>query len=118
MLKAAVSPHAIVQGVLPGVAKRRMAQVMGQGNRFHQVFVQTQGARHGAAQLRHLQRMGHAGAEQVALVVQKHLGFVDQPAKSTGMDDAVPVALEFGARGRRSLGEAPTPAVGRVAGIR
>jgi hypothetical protein len=37
--------------------------------------------------------MRHAGAKQVAFVVQKHLGFVNQSAKRCGVNDAVTVAL-------------------------
>ena len=53
VFKTAVPGHAGIERVLPGMAKRRVAQVMGQGDGFHQVFVQAQGARHGTAQLRH-----------------------------------------------------------------
>ena len=33
--------HTVIERVLPRVAKRRMAQVVCQGNRFDQVFIQT-----------------------------------------------------------------------------
>ncbi len=42
MFKAAILLHAIVQRVLPRMAKWRMAQIMGEGNRFDQIFVQLQ----------------------------------------------------------------------------
>ncbi len=100
VLKALVVAHAVVQGVLPGVTKRGVPQIVGQGNGFHQVFVPDQGARHRAGQLRHFQGMGEAGSKQVALVVQKHLGFVDQAAKRRGVNDAVAVALMVVAGGR------------------
>ena len=57
VLKTAKVSHASVQGVLPGVAKRCVPQVMGQGDGLNQVFIESQGARHGASKLRHLQRM-------------------------------------------------------------
>ena len=93
VLKAAERRHAGIECILPGVAKRRVAQVMGQGHRLDQVFVQTQRTGDGATQLRHLQRVGHAGAKQVAFVVQEHLGLVDQTAKCRRVDDAVAVTL-------------------------
>ena len=60
-------------------------------------FVERQRARHGAPQLCHLQRMGEPGTKQVALVVKKNLRFVHQPPKRRAVNDAIAVALEFGA---------------------
>ena len=117
VLEAAKFGHAGVQSVLPGMAKRGVAQVVRQGNGFDQVFVELQRARHGAAQLRHFQRMREARAKQVALVVQKDLGFVDQAPKRGAMHDAVAVALKLGTRGRRGLRKAPPARVRRVAGV-
>ena len=53
----------------------------------------------GARDLRDFQRMREAGAVQVALVIDEHLGLVDQPAERGGMDDAVAVALVLRAVG-------------------
>ena len=117
VLKATPVAHAVVQRILPGVAKGCVTQIMGQRDRLHQVFVQSQRTRHGPTQLGHLQRMRHAGTEQVALVIQKHLGLVDQAAKGAGMDDAVAVALELGAGGRGALRITSATAVGRVASV-
>jgi hypothetical protein len=80
---------------------------MGQSNGFDQVFIQSQGACNRAAKLRHLQRMREPGAKQVAFMVQKNLGFVDQPAKRSAVNDAVTVALKFGTRGGRTLKKPP-----------
>ncbi len=41
----------------------------------------------------------------VALVMDEHLGLVGEPAKRGRMDDAIAVALEFGAGRRRRLGD-------------
>jgi hypothetical protein len=74
------------------------------------IFVQAQVARQRAADLRHLQAVGQPGAEQIALVVEEHLGLVLEPAEGRGVDDAVAVALELAARGVRRLGiTAPAP---------
>ena len=64
-----VTLQASIQRILPGMTKRRMAQVVRQRNRFDQVFIELQRAGDGAPQLRHFQRMRQPGAEQVALVV-------------------------------------------------
>nr|GEU28520.1 hypothetical protein [Tanacetum cinerariifolium] len=103
VLEAAVILHALVEHILAHVAERRMAQVVRQRNRFHQVFVQAQIARDGAAHLRHFQAVREAGAEQVAFVVKKNLGLVFEPAERRRMDDAVAVALELAARRVRRL---------------
>ena len=82
VLKAAVRRHAFIECVLAGMAERRVSQVMRQRHGLDQIFVQAQRAGDRAAELRDFQRMRQPGAEQVALVVQKNLGFVNQPAKS------------------------------------
>ena len=46
VLKAALPSHAGVQRILPGVAKRRVAQVVRQRNGFDQILVDAQRARH------------------------------------------------------------------------
>jgi hypothetical protein len=98
VLEAAVLLHAGVEHVLADMAERRVAEVVGQRQGFRQVFVQAQHARQRAADLGDLQAVGQAGAEQVALVVDEHLGLVFQAAEGGGMHDAVAVALEFGTR--------------------
>ncbi len=98
VLEAAVLAHAGVQRILPGVAERRVAEVVRQRHRLDQVFIQLQQPRDGAADLRHFQAVGQPGAEQIAFVVDEYLGLVFQAAEGGGMNDAVAVALEFGAR--------------------
>ena len=44
-----------IQRILPGMAERRVAQVVCQGNRLDQIFIELQGAGNGAAQLRDFQ---------------------------------------------------------------
>ena len=41
VFEAAIFPHAIVQCILARMAKWRMTQVMGEGNSFDQIFIQT-----------------------------------------------------------------------------
>ena len=61
--------------------------------------------------------MREARAEQVAFVIHEHLGLVFEPAERRRMDDAVAVALEFGARAGRRFriaAAARSRGVGRV----
>jgi hypothetical protein len=53
--------------------------------------------------------VGQPRAEQVALVIDEHLGLVFEPAERSRMDDAVAVALELGARRGGRFG-VPAPA--------
>jgi len=82
------------------MAEWRMPQVMGQSNGFDQVLIEPQGASNGAANLRHLQRVGQAGAKQITLVIEENLGLVDQPPKGGAVDDAIAIALKLPGRWR------------------
>jgi hypothetical protein len=95
-----------------------VTQVVRKGNRLNQVFVQMQRSGNGTPQLRHLQRMREAGAEQVAFVVQKNLRFVNQPPKRRAVHDAVTVALKLAARWRRRLQIATSAGLGGVTGVK
>ena len=110
--------HAVVERVLAGVAERGVAQVVRQRDGLDQVFVERQGSGDRPPQLRHLQRMRQAGAEQVALVVEKDLRLVDQAAKRGAVHDAVAVALERRSRGRGRLGMAAAAGACRIRRIR
>ena len=116
VLKAAVRGHAGVERVLPGVAKRGVAQIVREGDGFRQVFFQIQRAGDGAGQLRHFQAVREARAEHVAFVVHEHLRFVNQPPEGRGVNDAVAVALELAARGRGRLRVAPAAREAGAAG--
>ena len=86
--------------------------------RFGEILVEPQGAAHGARDLGNFERVGQPGAEQVALVVDEHLGLVFQPAEGRGMDDAVAVALILAAVPRRGLRVTPAPTLRLAGGIR
>jgi hypothetical protein len=81
VLEAAMRAHAGVQRVLAGMAEGRVSEVVGQRNGFDQVFVEMQGARHAAGDLRDFDAVRQAGAEEVALVVDENLRLVFEPAK-------------------------------------
>ena len=117
MFEAAVFAHAGVQRVLAGMAEGGMAEIMRERHRLHQVFVQPQQAGGRAADLRHLDAVGEPGTEQVALVVDEHLGLVLQPPERGGMDDAVAVALEFGTRRREGLRMLPPAGLTGMRGV-
>ena len=62
----AAGAHA-VKGAFAGVAKGRVPKVVAKGNRLCKIFIKAQGNGHGAGNLRHLKRVGKAGAVMVAL---------------------------------------------------
>jgi len=72
-----------------------MAQIVCQADRFGERLVQLQGGRNGARDLRDLHGMRQTGAVQIALVIDEHLGLVDQCAKGVRMNNAIAVALVF-----------------------
>ena len=92
----------LVQDFLAFVAEGGMAEIVGQGDGFGQVFVEVEGAGDAAGDGGDLDGVGQAGAEMIARAVEENLRLVFQAAKGARVDDAVAVALEFGApQGRR-----------------
>jgi hypothetical protein len=89
--------HAIVERLLSGVTKGRMAKVVGQRDRFGEILVELQGARNSARDLGDLEAVRQAGTEQVAFVIDEDLGLVFETPKGRRMHDPVAVALEFAA---------------------
>ena len=122
VLEAAVLLHALVQRVLPGVPERRVAEVVRQRDRLDEVLVDAELPGDRATDLRDLERVRQARAEEVAFVVDEDLGLVLEPAERAGMDHAIAVALERGPPGRVRLGVTPAARelrmrrVGREAG--
>src|ERR1022692_2799787 len=108
---------AVVEGILPGMTKRSMAEIVRQRDGFGQRLIQRQRACDRAGDLRHFDRVGHPGPVQIALVIYEHLGLVGEAAKCIGMDDAVAIALEFAAILRRRLGKAAAAGLQIVRGI-
>ena len=95
VVEAAVLGHAGVERVLAGMAERRVAEIVAERDRFGEVVVEPQRPGQRAGDLRHLDGVGQAGAEMVALVIDEDLGLVGEAAEGGRMDDAVAVALEF-----------------------
>ena len=86
--------QAVVECVLSGVTERRVPDVVCQCDGLDQILVQAQRSGDGPCNLRHLERVRHAGAKQVAFMVEKDLRLVDQPAKRRAVHDAIAVALK------------------------
>ncbi len=92
--EAAKTRHLGVQGFLTGMAERGVAEVMSERQGLGQILVEAERAADGAGDLRHFEAMGQPGAVMIALVIDKDLRLVGQPAKRRRMNDAVPVALK------------------------
>ena len=117
MVEAAVIGEARGQGVLAGVAERRVAEIVAESGGLGEILVEAQIPGDRAGDLGHLDGVGQPGSKMVALLVHEHLGLVRQAPESGGMDDAVAVALIGGARGRGGLGEQPPARFLGIGGI-
>src|SRR5262249_15734215 len=96
------------------MSKRRMTQIMCEGDCFRQILIQPQSTRDGAADRCHLDRMRQACAQMVAGAVEKNLRLVFQATERARMNDARAIALKFGAIGVTWLRVLPPS---RVAGF-
>ena len=88
-------PHQLVECVLHGMSERRVTKVATQGNRFRQVFVETEGAGEGAGDRGDLDGVGQTGTDVIPGSAKGNLGFVLQGAESGAVDDPFTVALEL-----------------------
>ena len=87
--------HVFSDGFFPGMAKRRVPQVVAQGGRLDHVLVQAQGPADGPGNLGHLHAVGQPRPIMVPRL-QVDLGLVFQLPKGATVDDTVPVPLEPG----------------------
>ena len=94
VLKAPGLCHQGMEGVLPCMSEGGMPQIMGQGDRLGELFVEPQLAGDAAGDLRHLKGMGKAGTVVITLVVDEDLGLVFQPPERGAVDDAITIPLE------------------------
>ena len=94
VVEAFIVPHALVELVFPGMAERRMAEIMREREGFGEVFVETERAGDAAGNLGDFEGMRQAGAVMIALMSHENLRFLLQAPESSGVDDAVAVALE------------------------
>src|SRR5690606_35736352 len=103
-----------VEGFLARMAERRVADVVREAQRFGEVLVEAQRARYHAADLGHLETVGQADAEMVAVGRDEHLRLAGEAAEGDRMDDAVAVSLKGAARAPRPL--LPLPELAPAAG--
>ena len=76
------------------MAERRVAEIVGERHGFREVFIEAQGARNRPGDLRHFEAVSQPGAVMIALMVNKDLGLVGQPAERGRVDNAVAIALK------------------------
>ena len=103
VFEATVLAHAGVECVLPGMAERRMPEIVRQADRLGQRLVEPQRVGNRASNLRHLERMCQSRAIQVALVIDEHLRLVHEPPERGRVNDAIAIALVLAAVGRWRL---------------
>ena len=106
VIEAAVRRHELVEHLLARVAERRVAKIMRERQRFGEIVVEAERAGKRARDLADFERMGEPGAEMIALMRNKDLCLMGEPAEGRAMNDAVAIALKFRARRRR---RAPRP---------
>src|SRR5262249_27632776 len=97
MVEAAEIGEAAVKGALPGMAERRMAEIVRQRQRLGEVLVEAERPSQGTGDLSDFQSVGKARAEMVAFMKDEDLRLVREPAKGRRMDNAVTVPPEFAA---------------------
>ena len=81
----------------PGMAERRVSEIVAERNGFGQILIQIQRPRNRAGNLGHLECVRQAGPVMIALRSEKHLCFIFHPAKGFGVENPVPVSLVDGA---------------------
>jgi len=82
-----------VERILPGMAERRVAEIVGEAQCLGEILIDGEHPRHRARNLGDFERMGKAGAVVIAFVLHEDLRLVLQAAKRGGMDNAVAIAL-------------------------
>jgi hypothetical protein len=104
VFESAVVEHEAVEDFLPFMAEGGMAEVMGEGDGFGEIFVEAEGASDVAGDGGDLDGVSQARAEVIPSAVKEDLGFVFEAAECAGMNDAVAVALVVGAPVWRRFG--------------
>ena len=103
-----VLPHLQVQGLFARVGEGGVPDIVRQGERFGEVFVQSEGTGNGPRNLRNLNRVGEPIAKMIGEGGSKDLGFIFQAAECPGMNHAVTVPLKQAAIRMHWLRIAPT----------
>lgn len=90
----AETAHLPVQFLFTGVRERRMADVVNQGQRFGEIFIETQHRGERAGDLRNLDGMGEPVAEMIGKAGREDLRLGFQTPESACVNDAIAVALK------------------------
>jgi hypothetical protein len=106
--------HQFIERLFAGMAERRMAEIMNQCHALGQILVQLESPGQRPGDLRHFDGVGQPGAVVVALMGNEDLGLVLEPPERRGVDDAVPVTLEFGPGRTDRFSDQPAPARPRI----
>jgi len=118
VIEAAEGVHVPLQLVLPGVAERRVAEIVGHPHRPGGAGTEAHRGGHRAGDLGDLQRVRQPGAEMVAFVGDEDLRLLLQPPESSGVDDPVAIAGERGPRRALRFGDLAAPRGGGAFGVR
>ncbi len=99
------------------MAKRRVAEIVTEGQSLREIIVKAEGASNGAGDLPDFHRMREAGAVMIAFMRDKDLGFVRQAAERRAVQDPVAVTLIRAARRRWRFGKDAAAAPRRISRI-
>jgi hypothetical protein len=91
---ASVSREGAGEGFFSCVTEGGVAEIVAEGDRLREVFVEGESTGYGTGDLHHLQGVRKACPEVVAVRGDEDLGLVHEPAERLGVDNAVPIALE------------------------
>lgn len=109
MLEAA--GRELIQRPFSGVAEGGVAKVVGEADGLGQVLIEPQRPGDGAGDLGDFQRVGQAGAVEVALRREENLRFLLEPSERLAVEHPVAVPLEHRADGVLFLRPLPAPAL-------
>ncbi len=93
VVESAVRLQTFVECVFPGVAERRVADVVGQRDGFSEVFVEPQPAGDGAGDLRDFERMRESRAVVIVDGGDEDLCLAGHTAERGAVNDSLAVAL-------------------------
>src|SRR3954470_15775984 len=89
------------------MTERRVPEIVSQGNRLRQVFIQGKRPRNRAADRGDFDGMGQPRPQMIAGAVQENLGLIFQSSERARMDDAGTITLKFRPVGVARLGVRP-----------
>ncbi len=111
VFESPVVGHELVEGLFAFVAEGGVAEVVGEGDGFGEVFVEVEGLGEVSGDGGDFDCVGEACAEASAGAVEEDLGFVAELAEGAGVDNSVAVALVGGSPVFFGFGVAPASGV-------